>query len=119
MCPAGYASGFVVLAWISNTIPRPPAKRAAAIALINALGNIGSIPGSYIFPANYGPYYVKSFGAEVAILGTACFSAFALRTYLLRLNKKLDREEEQTTNYHTSPGGVDDGQPVKSFRYLY
>lgn len=44
----GYASGFVVLAWISNTLPRPPAKRAVAIGLINAMGNIGSIPVTYI-----------------------------------------------------------------------
>ncbi|KAL4933996.1 MFS transporter [Aspergillus undulatus] len=68
----GYASGFVMLAWISSTIPRPPAKRAAAIGIVNAMGNIGSIPGSYIFPAKFGPYYVKSFGAELAILGAGC-----------------------------------------------
>ncbi|KAL4875791.1 major facilitator superfamily domain-containing protein [Aspergillus karnatakaensis] len=89
----GYASGFVMLAWISSTIPRPPAKRAAAIGIINAMGNIGSIPGSYIFPAKFGPYYVKSFGAELAILAFGCVCAFTLRTYLRYLNKKLEQEE--------------------------
>lgn len=42
-----------MLAWISNTIPRPAAKKAAAIAMVNAMGNIGSIPGSYIWRAEY------------------------------------------------------------------
>lgn len=42
-----------MLAWISTTIPRPAAKKAAAIAIVNAMGNIGSIPGSYIWRAEY------------------------------------------------------------------
>ncbi|KAL1872319.1 hypothetical protein VTK73DRAFT_1550 [Phialemonium thermophilum] len=92
----GYASGFVMLAWVSNTIPGPAAKKAAAIAMVNAMGNIGSIPGSYIWPAKYGPLYVKSFGAEIAILGFASVCAFVLRTYLRHLNKKLDAEEGAT-----------------------
>ncbi|KAL4791221.1 major facilitator superfamily domain-containing protein [Aspergillus venezuelensis] len=102
----GYASGFVMLAWISSTIPRPPAKRAAAIGIVNAMGNIGSIPGSYIFPSKYGPYYVKSFGAELAILGMGCVCAFTLRAYLSWENKRMEREERQE-------GGE------RGFRYLY
>ncbi|KAJ5652992.1 hypothetical protein N7507_010418 [Penicillium longicatenatum] len=111
----GYCCGFVMLGWISSTVPRPPAKRAAAIAIINAMGNIGSIPGSYIFPSNYGPYYVQSFGAELAILAFACVCAFALRTYLRHLNKKLDQEECE----RFSQDGITENQHVKSFRYLY
>ncbi|KAF5007386.1 hypothetical protein FDECE_6272 [Fusarium decemcellulare] len=98
----GFASGFVMLAWISNTIPRPAAKKAAAIALVNAMGNVGSIPGSYIWPAKFGPLYIRSFGAEIGILGLACCSAFMLRTYLKRLNGKLDAEE---TTVGTVTGG--------------
>ncbi|KAJ5642855.1 uncharacterized protein N7484_005362 [Penicillium longicatenatum] len=111
----GYSCGFVMLGWISSTIPRSPAKRAAAIAIINAMGNIGSIPGSYIFPSNYGPYYVKSFGAELAILAFACLCALALRMYLARLNSKLDQEERE----HVSHIDSVEYQHVKSFRYIY
>lgn len=45
-----YASYVVALAWISNTIPRPPAKRAAAIAMINAVSNASSIYAVSICP---------------------------------------------------------------------
>lgn len=119
-----FASGFVMLAWISNTIPRPAAKKAAAIALVNAMGNVGSIPGSYIWPAEFGPLYINSFGAEIGILGLACCSAFALRTYLKKQNKKLEADEA------TTPSAVIAGEPAekaqedttraqKGFRYLY
>lgn len=127
--PAGYASGFVILAWISNTIVRPASKKAAAIALINAMGNIGSIPGSYIWPSKWGPYYVKSFGTEVALFGFAVTCAFILRTYLRQLNKKLDADDqipfeltgktaEQTANLEgkATREVIED---AKKFRYLY
>ncbi|KAF4912763.1 MFS transporter prlL [Colletotrichum viniferum] len=118
----GFASGFVILAWISNTIPRPAAKKAAAIAMVNAMGNIGSIPGSYIWPAKYGPYYVESFGAEIALLGFAAIAALGLRFYLRAQNKKLDREEAMQDSVEAGAKdsvGYDDMTEVKSFRYLY
>lgn len=37
-----FGSYNVALAWISSTFPRPRAKRAAAYATINSLGNSGS-----------------------------------------------------------------------------
>ncbi|KAF7552893.1 hypothetical protein G7046_g7272 [Stylonectria norvegica] len=124
MC-TGFASGFVMLAWISNTITRPPAKKAAAIAMVNAMGNVGSIPGAYIWPAAYGPLYVKSFGAEIAILGFACVCGLVLRFYLMAQNKKLDREEGEDMTMGAEAdaektGNVDE-QAVseKKFRYLY
>lgn len=36
--------GFALtLVWVSNTVPRPPAKRSAAIALVNGFGNIANL----------------------------------------------------------------------------
>ena len=51
----GVYSGYVVtLAWISNSLPRPPAKRAAALAFINAVSNTSSIYASYMYQSNMG-----------------------------------------------------------------
>jgi len=47
MVPSVYTGYVVALAWISNTLPRPPAKRAAALAWINAVSNTSSIYASY------------------------------------------------------------------------
>lgn len=49
MIGANYSGYVVALAWISNTLPRPPAKRAAAIAGINALSNVCQIYSPYMY----------------------------------------------------------------------
>lgn len=116
----GYASGFVVLAWISNTIVYPSAKRAVAIGLINAMGNVGSIPGTYIWRSIYGPYYAVPFWACFAVLVTASLVALGLRQYLSVLNKRMDQQGSVDIELDDTAARVDDATAVrsKSFRYL-
>lgn len=39
-----YLPGFALtLVWTSNAIPRPPAKRSAAIGIVNGFGNLGNL----------------------------------------------------------------------------
>ena len=110
MVPGVYTGYVVSLAWISNTLPRPPAKRAAALAAINAVSNSSSIYASYMYPLSAGPRYgmtlkhgIESSPTDVALVVamsvnciTACIAicaATVLRFMLLRLNKKLDLGE--------------------------
>ncbi|KAI4758701.1 MFS transporter [Aureobasidium sp. EXF-3400] len=117
MVPGVYTGYVVALAWISNTIPRPPAKRAAALAGINAISNASSIYASYMYPSSAGPRYVVAMSVNCATAAMAIIMAFTLRTILMRLNKKLDRGE------HVE-GAVSAGQGVpgeaakKGFRFL-
>lgn len=39
----GYAGFALTAVWVSNAIPRPPAKRAAAIGIVNGFGNLGNL----------------------------------------------------------------------------
>ncbi|KAJ8079899.1 hypothetical protein PM082_016724 [Marasmius tenuissimus] len=39
----GYVSNTMALVWVSNIFPRPPAKRAAAIGIVNGTGNLGNL----------------------------------------------------------------------------
>ncbi len=57
MVPGVYTRYVGVLAWISNTLPRPPAKRIAALAAINAVSNTSSIYASYLYLESPGPRY--------------------------------------------------------------
>jgi hypothetical protein len=107
-----------MLAWISNTIAQPPAKKAAAIAMVNAMGNIGSIPGSYIWPVRWGPLYIKSFGTEIAILGFSIVCALVLRFYLIAQNKSLDRLDASVV-LDVEKKSNEDAGTNKGFRYLY
>jgi hypothetical protein len=33
----------LILNWVSNAVPRPPAKRSVAMGLVNGVGNLGSV----------------------------------------------------------------------------
>ena len=92
MVPGIYTGYVIVLAWISNTIPRPPAKRAAALAAINAVSNASSIYASYMYSG--APRYIIAFSVNCATLFLAFLMVVLLRIILVRLNKKMDRGEQ-------------------------
>lgn len=86
-------AGFVVLfAWISNSFPRPPAKRAVALALINAISQLGNIAGSYVWPKVWGPTYNYSYGICIACSGTAVVMCFLFKLHLQAENKKMEED---------------------------
>ncbi|KAI5124987.1 hypothetical protein M0805_007412 [Coniferiporia weirii] len=103
---SSYAGFVTFYAWMSNSIPRPPSKRAVAIAFINAFSQLGNIAGSYVWPTMWGPSYRNSYAICIATNGLCIVMCFVFRQHLVRLNKKLDREE------------VERGQTEKGVRYL-
>lgn len=119
---AGIYSGYVVvLAWVSNTMPRPPAKRAVALAWINAVSNTSSIYASYMYPDSDAPRYELAMSVDCATAFVAIVFATILRFMLVRLNKKLDRGEyvEGAINDKElqGNGGVDLEGARKRFRF--
>lgn len=93
MLPGIYSGYTTSLAWISNTLPRPPAKRAASLAFINAVSNCSSIYASYLYADNMGPRYIGAFVHNCVACFLAACAATLLRLILTKLNKKLDRGE--------------------------
>ncbi|KAL5504607.1 hypothetical protein ACEPAH_7270 [Sanghuangporus vaninii] len=89
----GWAGSCLTLVWLSNTIPRPPAKRAAAIAIVNASGNVANIIGSFAWKASWGPAYHQSMVICMSSLVVASLLGFTIRSILIRDNKKLEMEE--------------------------
>lgn len=90
---SGYAGAALTLVWVSNAIPRPPAKRAAAIGIINGVGNLGNLIGSYVWKANWGPQYHQSMAICIASLVFSSFLALVIRQMLVRENKRMDKDE--------------------------
>jgi MFS family permease len=121
---AGSYAGFIVFySWISSSFPRPPAKRAVALAMINAFSQLGNIAGSYVWALKKNGYR-KSYGIVTAMFGVAIFGCFLFRMILVAENKKLDEMEREAER----GDGVEDkaGQehietstrPPRGFRYL-
>ncbi|THU76355.1 MFS general substrate transporter [Dendrothele bispora CBS 962.96] len=89
----GYSGFAMTLVWVSNVIPRPPAKRAAAIGLVNGIGNLGNLMGSYVWKAEWGPEYHQSMIVSLVALVLSTVLALVIRQLIIRDNKKLDADE--------------------------
>ncbi|KAI0055452.1 MFS general substrate transporter [Artomyces pyxidatus] len=124
----GYCGCALVLVWVSNVIPRPPAKRAAAMGIVNGFGNIGNLIGSFTWKAAWGPEYHPSMYIGIAAMVLSSSLALLLRTMLVRQNKKLDSAEIDpgSTRVRVEDAARLQGIPVqeavkrrRGFRYLY
>ncbi|KAK3323814.1 major facilitator superfamily domain-containing protein [Cercophora scortea] len=89
---SSYAGFIVFYSWISSSFPRPPAKRAVALAMINAFSQLGNVAGSYVWDLKEDGYR-KSYGIVTAMFGVAIFGCWVIRMMLVNKNKNLDREE--------------------------
>ena len=62
----------MLVTWVPNVISAPAEKRAVSIALVNALGNMASIYGVFLWPKSDAPRYIPGFSATtvfIALIG--------------------------------------------------
>ncbi|KIK51602.1 hypothetical protein GYMLUDRAFT_265734 [Collybiopsis luxurians FD-317 M1] len=90
----GYCGFSLTLVWASNVFPRPPAKRAAVIGLVNGIGNIGNLIGSFTWKAEWGPAYHQSMVISLSALVLSTSMSLVIRQWIIRDNKKLDEDEK-------------------------
>lgn len=86
-----YAGYVIILAWMSNSI-RGSYKRAAGLAFINCLSQLGNIAGSYVWPKKWSPSYWQSNVISIACIIVTIATAIVIRIVLQRRNKELDRK---------------------------
>ncbi|CAA7259001.1 unnamed protein product [Cyclocybe aegerita] len=89
----GPIASSITLVWVSNSIPRPPSKRAASIGVVNGFGNIGNLTSSFVWKASWGPEYQPTFIIGICSISAAILLAFIMRTILIRENHQLDLHE--------------------------
>lgn len=114
------ALSFIVFySWISSSFPRPPAKRAVAIAMINAFSQLGNVAGSYVWDLKDNGFR-KSYGIVTAMFGVTILGCFLFKLVLVRMNEELDNNErpEGIPQQATVDGERDPEKMNKGFRYL-
>lgn len=127
---AGSYAGFIVFySWISSSFPRPPAKRAVALAMINAFSQLGNVAGSYVWDLKENGYR-KSYGIVTAMFGVTIVGCWIIRMVLVDQNKKLALGEENAWEVHDDVAnqtarveglkseGADEKRQQVGFRYL-
>lgn len=119
--PGIYTGYVVILAWISNSIPRPPAKRAAAIAFISGSSQTASIWTSYMYPTSAAPKFKVAYSVNTGAAVLVVLAATCLRVILVRLNRKLDRgiHVADAINAHTdtAESGIPAVGAQRGFRF--
>lgn len=95
-----FAQNSTVYAWVANALPRPPAKRAAAYAFINSIGNSASIWTPYTYSDTGKGHYYVALGVCIALQILGLLMAIFMYFNLRMLNKRqvrLENEDVQLT----------------------
>lgn len=124
MLPGVYTAFTIGLTWAANTLPRPPAKRAATMALCNCIANCSSIYGPFLYPQSTAPRYLIAMGVNAGTSLMSIVVATIFRFILIGLNKKLDNIENVVPGSDITEKGAEGtseqhGLEAKRFRYLY
>lgn len=123
MTAGAYSPYNLCVSWISATLPRPRAKRAASLAIVNLFGaGVAHFYTSYMFPDVQKPRYYAGGGVmSGACLVTACV-ALGLKWHLKRENRKLEQQErvgELGDRHLRGAKAGHGGDAVVSFRYVH
>jgi len=105
-----YAALIVFYARMMNSIPRPPAKRAVAFALVTSLSQLGNVAGSYLWKSSWGPSYRYSYAIAISAAGAHIILCYILHCTLKAQNRAIAAAEQDLVGRST---GVPNG-----FRYL-
>jgi hypothetical protein len=92
-----FAMNGTCYAWIASAIPRPPAKRAAAYAFINSIGNSASIWTPFTYRKQDEPHYRLALGICIGLQVVAAVMGVSMRIKLTRQNHRLERMENEDT----------------------
>ncbi|KAK8086121.1 hypothetical protein PG994_001095 [Apiospora phragmitis] len=94
LMPMGAVAAYqIILAWVSNSFPRPLVKRSVCISFANMIGNCANIYGPYMYPTSQGPRYLPGGAGTAAAALVTALLALTVRVVLARENRKLEARE--------------------------
>lgn len=103
--------------WNANNIA-PANRRAIGIALMNCVGNIGGIVGSYMYLEDEKPKYHTGFGLSLAFGASGLLVSFFLEWTYKMGNAKKARIAEDARARYTEEELFDMGDRSPLFKYV-
>lgn len=85
-----YSVNSVILGWVSATLCSTPEKKAVSLSIVNVCANASYIYTAYLYPDSDGPRYLTAMISNAVFAFLTIASAWVLRIWLQRTNKKLD-----------------------------
>jgi hypothetical protein len=94
MTAGAYSPYNLCVSWLSSSLPRPKAKRASALAVVNLMGaGVAHFYTSYMFPDSQKPRYYAGGGVMSGACVLCAMMALGIKRYLKRQNAELEKTE--------------------------
>ncbi|KAL4773547.1 major facilitator superfamily domain-containing protein [Aspergillus nidulans var. acristatus] len=124
MTAGSYSPYNLCVSWLSSSLPRPRAKRAAALAIMNLMGaGVAHFYTSYMFPDSQKPRYYAGGGIMSGACLLCAVMALTIKWYLRRENKRMDEEEDRNEEVTAGATGTISRrlgeEQILSFRYVH
>jgi MFS family permease len=103
--------------WNANNIA-PSSRRAIGIALMNCVGNVGGIVGSFMYPDTDKPKYFTGFGLSLAFGGTGILVAFFLEWSYKNANARKAKIADEARVKYTEEELFDMGDRSPLFKHV-
>ncbi|KAF6831557.1 MFS transporter [Colletotrichum musicola] len=103
--------------WNANNIA-PASRRAVGIALMNCVGNIGGIVGSFMYLESEKPKYHTGFGLSLAFGGSGLIVALLLEMSYKSANRKKASIAEEAKSKYTEEELFQMGDRSPLFKYV-
>ncbi|EAU32489.1 hypothetical protein ATEG_07105 [Aspergillus terreus NIH2624] len=95
-----YAVNSIILGWVSSTCGQTKEKKASALAIVNTIANVSFIWTPYLWPSSDEPRYTIAMSASAAFSVACATSAWVMKLWLIRTNRKIRQSNDETTLYY-------------------
>ncbi|OTB14303.1 hypothetical protein K445DRAFT_23707 [Daldinia sp. EC12] len=97
---ATYCVNNIILGWTSSVLGQSDEKKAVAIAMCNTIGSIAPVYTPYLWPDSDAPRFTTAMSASIGFSVGAVVCAWLLRGVLVRMNKRLERDDPSASNFY-------------------
>lgn len=95
-----YSVNSVILGWVSSTLGQTTEKKAVSLSIVNVVANASYVYTAYLYPKSDGPKYVTAMASNATFAFMTIASAWILRVWLQRTNKKLREQDADNVVFY-------------------
>ncbi|KAI8278966.1 putative transporter [Colletotrichum sp. SAR 10_98] len=97
---ATYGVNNINVAWTAATVGQTDEKKAAAIAMVNTLGNLSFVYTPYLWPDSDSPLFRKAMIASIGFSMGVVMTTWLMKFILVRMNRQIRTTQEEATNFY-------------------
>lgn len=97
---ATYGVNNISLAWTAATVGQTDEKKAAAIAIVNSLGNLSFVYTPYLWDDTTAPLFRPAMLGSVGFSAGVVVVAWVMKWILIRGNRKIRATDNEATNFY-------------------